>query len=305
MGENSKIEWTDHTFNPWIGCTKISPACDHCYAERLGARLNVRWGVGLERRLTAESTWEHPLQWNRKAARAGTRARVFCASLADVFDNEAPQAWREKLFSLIEATPHLDWQLLTKRVTNVMRMVPADWDRGFPRNVWIGTSIGTRLEADRDLERLIQIPARVRFLSCEPLLERFELGLKGTVPKTISPRYALMGDFIHWVIVGGESGPRARRMDVEWAIELVKECREVGTPVFVKQLGANVVDRNDAGFEGASDDRWPAGTETLDESNEAYQGAPARILTRSRKGADMAEWPEALRIREFPNTGAM
>lgn len=149
MGENSKIEWCDATFNPWVGCTKVSPGCEHCYAERFGHRFGVQWGVNLSRRRTSESYWKQPLAWNRRAECEGKMIRVFCASLADVFDSEVPQQWRVDLFRLILQTPHLDWLLLTKRIGNARHMIQeAMWCCGFhngmhhsmPANVWLGAS---------------------------------------------------------------------------------------------------------------------------------------------------------------------
>ena len=124
MAENTKIEWADHTFNPWTGCTKVGPGCDHCYAEGWAKRSGqVQWGHGAARRRTSEANWKQPMRWNAEAERIGVRYRVFCASLADVFDNEVPAEWRADLFDLIAKTPNLDWLLVTKRVGNVERMV--------------------------------------------------------------------------------------------------------------------------------------------------------------------------------------
>jgi protein gp37 len=185
MGENTKIEWADHTFNPWIGCTRVSPACDHCYAEKLAtARLGVGWGPHAERRRTAESTWRQPLAWNRKAQREGKRARVFCASLADVFDNAVPEEWREDLWALIFDTPSLDWLLLTKRPQNIAKMLPpAFMTSAHPwpwPNVWLGTTVENQAEADRRIPHLLAVPAARRFLSCEPLLG--PVNLSGWLP---------------------------------------------------------------------------------------------------------------------------
>lgn len=170
MGENSAIEWTDHTFNPWIGCQKVGPGCDFCYAEALSrARLGVPWGPGAERRHTAASTWKMPLRWNRRAAAEGRRYRVFCASLADVFDNAVPPEWRADLFALIRDTPHLDWLLVTKRIGNAEKMAEAAG--GWPTNVWLGATIVNQAEADRDVPKLLTIAGPLlRFLSMEPLL---------------------------------------------------------------------------------------------------------------------------------------
>lgn len=175
MSENTKIEWCDHTFNPWVGCTKISPACDHCYAEGWAKRSGqVVWSG--ERKRTSIANWRLPLKWNREAEASGTRPKVFCASLADVFDNEVDPVWFTDLFELIEATPNLDWLLLTKRIGNVAKMV-AD-GRWFPThwpNVWIGATICNQAEADRDIPKLLAVPAAKRFLSMEPLLGPVEI----------------------------------------------------------------------------------------------------------------------------------
>ena len=161
MAENSKIEWTDHTFNGWIGCTKVGPGCDHCYAEQLATtRLGVAWGAGAPRRRTAPSTWAQPRRWNNRAVKLGIRQRVFCSSLADVFDNEVPREWREDLFELIRTTPALDWLLVTKRIGNAIPMVRRDGaiagngTRYLPDNVWLGATIVNQAEADRDIPKL-------------------------------------------------------------------------------------------------------------------------------------------------------
>lgn len=170
MAENTKIEWAHHTFNPWIGCTKVGPGCDNCYAADLSrARLGVPWGPGEQRRHTAASTWKQPRAWNNRAAKLGIRYRVFCASLADVFDNEVPAEWRAELFQLIRETPHLDWLLVTKRIGNAEKMARAAG--GWPENVWLGATIVNQMEADRDIPKLLQTEGpRFRFLSMEPLL---------------------------------------------------------------------------------------------------------------------------------------
>lgn len=256
MGANSKIEWTDHTFSPWIGCTKISPACDHCYAERSAPARVKRaagvetWGPNGQRVRTSKAYWRDPLKWNAEAQRTGTRPRVFCASLADVFDNAVPPEWRDDLFALISATPHLDWLLLTKRIGNVGNMlpVPFGFDRLYP-NVWLGITVCNQEEADRDILKLLQIEAAKRFLSIEPLLGQLNLtdvlmpgsghghhefspiitgnSLKRSDPS--SPK-------IDWVIVGGESGPGARPMHPDWVRSLRDQCTSAGVPFFFKQM---------------------------------------------------------------------
>lgn len=235
MAENSKIEWTDATFNPWIGCTKVSPACDFCYAEvstparTLRASGQETWGANAPRKRTSDANWREPLKWNRKAAAEGRRMRVFCASLADVFDNQVPDEWRADLFVLIRATPNLDWLLLTKRPQNIAKMLPPDWGAGYP-NVWLGTTVENQTEADRRIPHLLNVPARVRFLSCEPLLGPVDLTAHFLNPQgfTDTPR---------WVIAGGESGPGARPTHPDWARSLRDQCAAAGVPFHFKQWG--------------------------------------------------------------------
>ncbi len=212
------IEWTDHTFNPWIGCTKISSACDHCYAETWAKRYRQSALWAGDRRRTAVSNWRKPIRWNKLAAEAGTQHKVFCASLADAFDNQVPDVWRASLWELISDTPCLDWLLLTKRPQNIPRMLPSDWGNGWS-NVWLGTTVENRVE-QRRIAHLRAIPACLRFLCCEPLLEPIAPDLSG----------------IDWVICGGESGGGARFMPPEWAFALLRHCEAAGVPFFMKQM---------------------------------------------------------------------
>lgn len=290
MSEKTNIEWCDSTFNPWIGCSKVSPGCDNCYAEQsTPARVQgIRWGAKNNRKRTSISNWQKPLAWNKAHAeffsKHGRRQRVFCASLADVFDNAVDQGWRDDLFGLIEATPNLDWLLLTKRISNVPNMlpVPFDFDRHFP-NVWIGTTIVNQEEADRDIPKLVAVPARVHFLSMEPLLGPVEIEdyLYIEYPSctgfVASPRYDLgycdrcaghESDPIHtspkgkvdWVIVGGESGPGARPMHPDWARSLRDQCQAAGVPFFFKQWGefanASAAGFDDDAFDAAKSGGW-------------------------------------------------
>jgi protein gp37 len=243
MAETSKIEWTDATFNPWIGCTKVSPACDHCYAERStpARTLGVAWGPQAERRRTSAGNWAMPLRWEHKHetffAAHGRRQRVFCASLADVFDNQVPHEWREDLFELIYSTPNLDWLLLTKRIGNVRDMLPV---RGrLPSNVWLGVTACNQPEADRDIPKLLAAPARVRFLSIEPMLGSIDLRLEAR--NDIARWDGLGRDLplrrVDWVICGGESGPEARPMHPDWARGLRDQCAAAGVPFLFKQWG--------------------------------------------------------------------
>lgn len=307
MGDQSAIEWCDSTFNPWIGCTRVGPGCDHCYAEAMmDTRLGrVEWGAGKARKRTSAANWRKPLTWDGQAfyqcSRCGWRGddstmaiadgggwcprcmdsdgavlepasrRVFCASLADVFDNEVDPAWRADLFELIAATPRLDWLLLTKRIGNARemmeiastgaRMMGAEWP--LP-NVWLGATVVNQAEADRDIPKLLAVPARVRFLSIEPMLGEIKLQLRvghryadydgtsdcangcgcwagpfrsggpaGVDPLGACPKGKLG---IDWIICGGESGPGARPMHPDWARLLRDQCATAGVPFFMKQM---------------------------------------------------------------------
>lgn len=244
MVENSNIEWTTHTFNPWIGCQKVGPGCDHCYAETWDARglqqRESRWGAHAARTRTAPANWRKPLAWNKAAKKSGKRARVFCASLADVFDNHTsiPPEWREDLWDLIYNTPYLDWMLLTKRPGNIAGMMPQEAGRW--SNIWLGCTITSRAEMLRDAPKLKSVDARVRFWSVEPLL-----GDIGEIPRDLLPDL---------VIVGGESGPRARPMHPDWARSLRDQCVAAGVPFFFKQWG-EWADHTDAHTCEGSEDR--------------------------------------------------
>ncbi|WP_346773654.1 phage Gp37/Gp68 family protein [Sphingomonas sp. S-NIH.Pt1_0416] len=268
MAENSAIEWTDHTFNPWEGCQKAGPGCELCYAEKRNARFGggiaPNWGPGAPRRRTSPSNWRKPLRWDADAAafyaQHGRRQRVFCASLADVFDNAVDPAWRTDLFDLIKATPNLDWLLLTKRIGNVEKMTAGT---GFPENVWLGATVVNQVEAERDIPKLATINAEVRFLSIEPLLRPIELGehliyrpcpnsLGGLQMDPSTGMYECcsrcdwtgIGDelAIHWVIVGGESGVGARPMHPDWARGIRDRCAAAGIPFLFKQWGEHSLD---------------------------------------------------------------
>lgn len=236
MAENTKIEWAHHTFNPWIGCTKVGPCCDNCYAEADfdKRRHVVSWGPGQPRKRTAVSTWALPIRWNAEAKRLGVRYRVFCASLADVFDNEIDREWRDDIATLILNTPHLDWLLVTKRIGNAGRMLGEMFMDGTPDNVWLGATITNQTEADRDIPKLLKVPAAVRFLSMEPLLGPVDI--QSAI--NLMPWQINGGDAgLHWVIVGGESGPNARPMHPEWVTGLRRQCADAGVPFLFKQWG--------------------------------------------------------------------
>lgn len=232
MAENSNIEWTTHTFNPWIGCQKVGPGCDHCYAEVWDARgmqgHPSRWGAAAKRTKTGASNWSKPHSWDKAAKGLPERPRVFCASLADVFDNHSSidDSWRRDLGKLIEATPNLDWMLLTKRIGNAARYLAMMFPHGVPANVWLGATVVTQEEADRDLRKLRHaqetLDVSVTFLSMEPLLEQVTLDIR------------LMPDL---VIVGGESGPHARPMHPDWVRSLRDQCISSSVAFHFKQWG--------------------------------------------------------------------
>lgn len=236
MGEFSKIEWTDHTFNPWIGCQKVSPGCDNCYAEALMDKRygRVQWGPHGERKRTSAANWRKPLQWAKAAN--GSRPRVFCASLADWLDNKVPEQWREDLAVLIDETPQLDWLLLTKRIENFDKLAP--WHRyDVPKNVWLGVTVENQDAANKRIRILNEIHAPVRFLSCEPLLGEIDLERGGfTFLRRLKSPQGRIYEPIHWVICGGESGPDRRPMDLAWARKLRDDCRASGVPFFMKQI---------------------------------------------------------------------
>lgn len=293
MAENSKIEWTTHTFNPWRGCQKVSPGCANCYAEKMSKRnpsvLGV-WGADGKRVAAAESAWREPLKWDRKAKEAGERHRVFCASLADVFEdwngqvvdsegdpqfldgyggwlsygekNKAEAAGKEpctlrdvrrRLSNLITATPNLDWLLLTKRPENALPMACDAWCKkvaghvsqnegdgrhwDWPANVWLGTSVEDQQRADERIPHLLQVPAAVRFLSCEPLLGPLEFSNVSKRSDAVFHFGKKALDGISWVIVGGESGPNARPMHPVWARSIRDQCQAAGVAFHFKQWG--------------------------------------------------------------------
>jgi len=225
VAKNSSIEWTHHTFNPWWGCAKVSDACKHCYAETWAKRVGSDvWGPESARRFFGDAHWKNPLKWNEEAARVGMRQRVFCASMADVFEDRRDlDPWRERLWALIEATPHLDWLLLTKRPECIGDLAP--WQMQWPKNIWLGTTAETQRWAEARIPLLVQYPAAVRFVSCEPLLGPLDL------------RAWMRGASLHWVIAGGESGFHARPMNPAWAQALRDQCAREGVAFHFKQWG--------------------------------------------------------------------
>lgn len=282
----TKIEWTTtpkpdgetavgYSFNPWRGCQRVSEGCRNCYAETLSRRnpgTLGEWGPEGTRAMAAESYWKLPVAWNKAAAKAGVRHKVFCASLADVFEGRPELvAPRKRLFELILATPYLDWLLLTKRPENVNRMMGpegvglythANGPVPCPQpNLWIGTSVEDQKTAEERIPHLLNIPAVVRFLSVEPLLAPVDLTVVPGLPWSDE-----LSGLLHWCIVGGESGANARQADMVWFRDLRDQCAMAGIPFFMKQLGKN----------------------------------PVGWTTQHQKGGDIEEFPDDLRIRQFP-----
>jgi protein gp37 len=244
MAKHSKIEWTDHTWNPWIGCTKVSTGCKNCYAETWANRYprwRDTWGAQGTRIKTSKANWRKPLDWNRQAEKESRRFRVFCGSLCDVFEGHwsIGEHWHDVLFTVIETTPSLDWLLLTKRPENVNEIWPhnsVDLWRWSPDNVWIGTSVENQEQADKRIPELLKIQAAVRFLSCEPLLGPVDLTIAlGGEDGTGFGGYGIRSA-VDWVIVGGESGPNKRPMDLVWARDIRDQCQAADVPFFFKQV---------------------------------------------------------------------
>lgn len=289
MGQTTGISWTHHTANFWIGCQKVSPGCEHCYAEH-DTPTRTRRAKGLELwgppkttpRDRTKGAWKDVLKWNRDAERDGVRRRLFVSSLADIFEDHPMVApWRAEALALLESCTSLDVQLLTKRPQNIRAMVPSAWLTSWPAHVWVGCTVEDQKRAEQRIPHLLVVPARVRFLSSEPLLEAVDLT---AIPYAGATLNALTGhvagpddvtpERVQWVIVGGESGPGARPFALEWARGFVAQCREAGVPCFVKQMGDNAV----------------------------VGGERVRFVAHAGQQPD--EWPADLLVQEFPKGGA-
>lgn len=258
----TKIEWTatrlpdgrllsGYTFNPVVGCQKVGPGCDNCYAEGWAKRSGlVSWGPGEDRRVTSDAYWRQPIGWNRDAEAQGHHRFVFCASLADVFDKAWPDTVRPRLAAIVRATPHLIWLFLTKRIGNAAAMLSAMFPEGTPANVWLGCTVVNQAEADRDISKLLAVPAAVRFLSVEPMLGPVDLfnwigsgpyiGGSTHVGSDGIDRCDLTFNTgeLDWVICGGESGPGARVWDgfEDAARSLRDQCAAARVAFFMKQM---------------------------------------------------------------------
>lgn len=276
MGETTGIEWTSRTWNPWRGCTMVSPGCAHCYMFTEQRRYGRDPSV-----VVRTKTWGDPAKWQRQAEADGRTEMVFTCSWSDWFHEDA-DPWRHEAWAIVRACPNLHFQILTKRADRIADHLPTDWGTGYP-NAWLGVSVENRKHGLPRVGLLREIPAAIRFLSIEPLLE--DLG-----------RFDLRG--IHWVIVGGESGAGARPFDVAWARRIRDACAAAGVPLFLKQLGANV----QAGYEDAA--AWLGEAPRVDyreDEEAAYHDGPLRMILRDRKGGDPDEWPADLRRwRHFP-----
>lgn len=298
------IEWTDRVWNPVTGCTKVSQGCKNCYAEALANRRLPHGGFK-DREFTEVRCHPErlslPLSWQKPQ-------RVFVNSMSDLFHEDVPDGFISAAFITMSRAPLHTFQVLTKRPVRMLRLVKHWCEIGLTLregcgpilpNVWLGVSIEDQATAKERVWPLLETPAARRFVSYEPALGPVDLNAIEALHANWRGR--TIGRYLDWVIVGGESGPGARPFDVKWARTVLAQCRQAETPVFIKQMGRYVIDRNDAGFDGDDDEfenEWPACTKTGD--SERYQGAHLRIHLRNRKGGDPAEWPKALRVREFP-----
>jgi protein gp37 len=241
VAEKTEISWADATFNPWIGCTRVSPACDNCYAARDNERRHWvdGWGTGVPRRRT--KTWGDPIRWNKQATLTGNRLRVFCASLADVFDNEVDPSWRADLFELIRKTPNLRWMLLTKRIGNAAKMLPFGWTCGDYNHVGLMATLENQEVWDRDYPKLASTPAVWRGVSAEPLLSQINIG----------------DAKLDWIITGGESGAQYRFTDVRWVRSLRDQCARNGIAYHHKQWGGTRPKENGCMLDGREHKDFP------------------------------------------------
>lgn len=317
VSEKTGISWTDHTFNPWWGCVKVSPACTNCYAERDSKRYGFKvWGQDADRRFFGDDHWKEPLRWNQKAKAEGVRRRVFCASMSDWAEmpNDAAllarlDQERMRLCRLIEATPFIDWLLLTKRADFIMRCVPRWWSGGWPANAWAGATAETQGWLEERLVELLGVPAPVRFLSIEPMLggmnlrrvrHKYELG--EVYVDALTGRYE--GDIAHahvpskprglqWVIAGGESGPGARPSHLDWMRSLRDQCQAAGVPFHFKQWGEWAPYREDWALDKERSGVFTDGKFVEDGSTSTWDAEVTRYgKKRAGRELDGREWNE-------------
>lgn len=310
MSATTAIEWTDHSWSPWWGCTPVSPGCANCYAARWSKfTRGIEYRRGAPRVLAKD--WKTLHRWNEEAGLRDERRRVF-PSMCDPFDEEVEDDWKLALFDTITETPNLDWLLLTKRPEAALRFferhvwvhselgeLPPERRQRFTAeflpNIWLGVSVENQEQADKRIPILLQIPVKVRFLSVEPLLGPIDLSpylwASGDDGEP-APRNEPYQPKLHWVIVGGESGPRSRPCDLNWIRSIVDQCKGAGAPVFVKQLGSVPVIECSCSSYGED----PANCQACNGTGWAQ---PFGSLDH-HKGGDPSEWPEDLRVREFP-----
>lgn len=298
MGASTEISWCDKTWSPVWGCTEVSPACTNCYARTLAHRFGYGWN-GEPMREFGDHHWNEPLRWNKRAAAAGRHETVF-PSMCDPFDKDWPAGIRTRFFKLMVNTPNLTWLLLTKRIGNAEHMLNeaaleytsglSDWTSAPLPNVWLGSTVINQEEADRDIPKLLATPARIRFLSIEPMLGPIDLTLAFAVREVLGP------PLLSWTICGAESGPKARSARLDWMRSIVQQCRGAGVPVHVKQLGREVFDDGMSSPGG----HWPAGIVRRPLARRAESDPSFVIRLEHAKGGDDAEWPDDLRVREFP-----
>ena len=248
MGDTTGISWTDHTFNPWWGCTAIAPGCDNCYAAALDKKTGGDyWNPKVRPRRTSLANWKKVFKWNEQAEIENKRRRVFCGSMMDWCDNNAPKDALFDLWELIKLTPNLDWQLLTKRATRISESLPDDWGDGYP-NVWLGVTSEDVEHGTKRVNELRKIPTRLRFISAEPLLEDIS-------------RIEFYD--IDWLIIGGESGPNYRPMKKEWVENLIAACDEFDVDIWFKQWGGNTRDKGGCLVNGIELKQWPKNVYTI------------------------------------------